>query len=774
MGIKNNFSQDIGCVVEVDGSALELSVQMLNNHQRIRFLASYNVECPGGVETGYPRWTFLIEGETFGPYDLASIPASLLLSGGGPHDGITLDITKVGGDSLHLEFSTASGFDDTLLVQATFELKDQCNQMLTDIEVGGITYQDPLAAFTYSDLATLGDYQFTDQSTSQGCPGGITTWNWTVSGVAGVDYNFLGGTNASSQNPQLQFLKVNQVYTITLTVTTVCGSSSTTSQQVYGVLPPAVLKLGNAIGTFVSGADADIDLTTGAGIAKFKMDMKTYAGAAILPTNTDLYYRLTITNAWTNQVMWDLWAPHNCNLYICTDASSTLPENLSGNEVRVESGDVFGTYGLKSYIPIGSPIAHTGVISIDKLARQLKYGKTCFVNDLAFIEEWRVDMEMHSKSTGGLISSAGTVIRRGRSLGRFRGPIGIDYDVPTNSLYLAAGTNSRIKRITLTDDPEVRHIQVNSIPDGIAAVRVWRQPGSVSGFPNVLISKVNSRGIWQVPSGATLGSILCQEQGYWNQTFEEITENTVTRTYSLQADPVITRYVNGYPLIWYRRNNDGNVVDFSYFDGVDWVYGSEIEFTSKSLGQSINYFTIDSQGRVWGSGVGFLVLGYYSGASPTDPTGWVPGDFTNKLLAGDETIASFVMGTGDVARFGSITGIWIGQDPYPGTAYPEIFLADSTNHVVLRVIHDGTAGEAAVNFIVSHVYGTQGVQGDTDANGTSAQFRFPYVGVYVASEQKSYVCDRDNNSIRILDHTTDDVTTMAPDDGQGDNENVYF
>jgi PKD repeat protein len=66
-----------------------------------------------------------------------------------------------------------------------------------------------------------GTVAFTDQSS-----GNPTSWAWTITpGIAGTAWSYTGGTNASSQNPQVIFTTVG-MYTITLVATNGLGSDS--------------------------------------------------------------------------------------------------------------------------------------------------------------------------------------------------------------------------------------------------------------------------------------------------------------------------------------------------------------------------------------------------------------------------------------------------------------------------------------------------------------------------------------------------------------------
>lgn len=74
-------------------------------------------------------------------------------------------------------------------------------------------------------IAEGASVSFFDQSTNV-----PTGWNWVISGTPGVDYNYIGGTNASSANPQVTFYNVG-LYDVTLTASNAFGADPTPASE---------------------------------------------------------------------------------------------------------------------------------------------------------------------------------------------------------------------------------------------------------------------------------------------------------------------------------------------------------------------------------------------------------------------------------------------------------------------------------------------------------------------------------------------------------------
>lgn len=92
------------------------------------------------------------------------------------------------------------------------------------------TNTPPNSAFT-ADIGSPiiipvnGTVNLIDQSTNV-----PTGWSWVISGTSGVNWNYVGGTSAASQNPSVTFLTVG-TYNVTLTASNVYGADATPAVQ---------------------------------------------------------------------------------------------------------------------------------------------------------------------------------------------------------------------------------------------------------------------------------------------------------------------------------------------------------------------------------------------------------------------------------------------------------------------------------------------------------------------------------------------------------------
>jgi len=87
----------------------------------------------------------------------------------------------------------------------------------------------PVAAFAASSTSTCSNTTVTLNDGSTGTP---TSWAWSITPAT---FNYVGGTSATSQNPQVQFTAAG-TYTIQLTATNACGSDAENKTNYVTVL----------------------------------------------------------------------------------------------------------------------------------------------------------------------------------------------------------------------------------------------------------------------------------------------------------------------------------------------------------------------------------------------------------------------------------------------------------------------------------------------------------------------------------------------------------
>lgn len=107
------------------------------------------------------------------------------------------------------------------------------------------------------------------------------------------------------------------------------------------------------------------------------------------------------------------------------------------------------------------------------------------------------------------------------------------------------------------------------------------------------------------------------------------------------------------------------------------------------------------------------------------------------------------------AGFQNPVGIWINKNPKTPKDVGNIYIADTGNNSIRKVVAD-TGG---VMDLVSTLAGEAINQGSVDAQGTAARFALPN-GI-VVSEGKIYVADTNNSTIRMIDTANAMVSTYA-------------
>ncbi len=115
-----------------------------------------------------------------------------------------------------------------------------------DYKIILVSPQQPVANFDALPTQTVETdiVSFTDQSTNH-----PASWSWHITpGVAGTNFQFVDGTTSTSKNPKVRFITPN-VYTISLTVTNIAGSSTMVKQNFITITQLTVVPNADFIGS---------------------------------------------------------------------------------------------------------------------------------------------------------------------------------------------------------------------------------------------------------------------------------------------------------------------------------------------------------------------------------------------------------------------------------------------------------------------------------------------------------------------------------------------
>jgi hypothetical protein len=121
-----------------------------------------------------------------------------------------------------------------------------------------------------------------------------------------------------------------------------------------------------------------------------------------------------------------------------------------------------------------------------------------------------------------------------------------------------------------------------------------------------------------------------------------------------------------------------------------------------------------------------------------------PSSAVVTTIAGETPGEGTADGVGSAARFKRPHGICVDGN--------SVYVADKQNHTIRKV--DFTSGA------VSTVAGSAGQSGSSDGVGATARFKRPYA-VTADGAGKLFVSDADNQTIRIIDAASGNVTTLA-------------
>ncbi|NOK62074.1 MAG: hypothetical protein GFH27_549321n61 [Chloroflexi bacterium AL-W] len=128
-------------------------------------------------------------------------------------------------------------------------------------------------------------------------------------------------------------------------------------------------------------------------------------------------------------------------------------------------------------------------------------------------------------------------------------------------------------------------------------------------------------------------------------------------------------------------------------------------------------------------------------------------------LAGAAGIRGQADGTGTDARFAYPSGIALNSD---GTL---ALVVDTDNHTIRTI--------DIVSDAVATIAGTAGTSGSSNGSGASVRFNAPQSIALSTDETFAVIADTDNHTIRRLDLTTREVTTLAGQPGEmGDSDGI--
>ena len=238
----------------------------------------------------------------------------------------------------------------------TAVLNGSRSSLLTSDACVPVNPQPPVTDFV-ADITTVvegGSINFTDLSTNY-----PTGWTWTVSAGAGEVY--LGGTNANSQNPVIQFNNAG-TYTITLNATNAYGGDDEVKNNYITVVPSGGGTTAcDTLRNYTAAEEANFAIYTLTGEAGYYPSMATInSGAATIYMHADSYTVGSATEV--RRVRFpalqvdDIGAASNVTFTVWAD-NAGLPGTVLGTEVVPLSSLDEGFYNT---IDFSTPVAVSG------------------------------------------------------------------------------------------------------------------------------------------------------------------------------------------------------------------------------------------------------------------------------------------------------------------------------------------------------------------------------------------------------------------------------
>lgn len=410
-------------------------------------------------------------------------------------------------------------------------------------------------------------------------------------------------------------------------------------------------------------------------------------------------------------------------LYITDTGNSTVRQiDISTGVVTTLAGTA-GNYGYADGTGAAAQFNYPETLTIS--------GGYLYVMDTQSFVVRQVDI-----STGDVTTFAGTAYTEGYSDGvgsaiEFAGyPTGITTD--GTNLYAVDSNNATIRKIVIS----------TATSSTLAGSPVLASTGSTDGVGTA--ARFNwIQGIASDGTNVYVSDLI-------NNTIRKIVVATgAVTTFAGTAGSGST--VDGTGTAARFNNPHGIVYTGGYLYVADY-FGQVIRRISTTTGVVTTFAgTVGVSGYV--NAVGTAAQFAYPVALATDGTYiYVAGEAaiqkieissaTVSEVAGQSGTADYVDATGSAARFGWITALAV----HAG----QLYSIDDFNNI--RKI------DLATNAVTTIAGSTSGTAGFADGVGTAARFFYP-TGLTI-SNSNLYVADRGNNSIRKVDLTTNEVTTL--------------
>jgi photosystem II stability/assembly factor-like uncharacterized protein/PKD repeat protein len=335
------------------------------------------------------------------------------------------------------------------------------------IGVSATTYSAPVAAFTVSNASpTLSVVvTLTDQSTFA-----PTSWAWSISPAT---FTFMNGTNANSQNPQVQFSALGQ-YTVTLTATNTFGSDLEIKTNYINVISCSycATSYSNLTDDYISNVALNT-ISNPSGSTTYS-DFTSLSTNLLVNSSNNISVSVTVNGAWVQHCI--AWVDWNKN---CSFADEGETYDLG------QTPGTAGTFTLTGTITV----PENASLGATRMRIAEKYNAnpgSCEVSTYGEAEDYTINCQASSKSLNltvfleGLFSSSIMNKAQNASGNQFTGTIAdqitVELHNSTSPYALAGGPYT---------------VDINT--DGTASVTI---PGLLNSTYYVVVKHRNSIETW--------------------------------------------------------------------------------------------------------------------------------------------------------------------------------------------------------------------------------------------------------------------------------------